>query len=336
MIPGFAVNGKLDGMKDPRCYPLIDLDLCQIREMLLPVLCGAEPREVLRVEGGFVNTVYRVTLDRADTIYGLRVYAAGRTAFEVERRILSGLRTALPVPALLFADASEQHCAYPYTVYRWRDGITLNECRRRMPPAALLSLAGPLGRLLATVASFSFADIVKAEPTANDHQLSKVEALLSINDERLLRGPARTRLGGTLSRKLRRQLDAKAAVLSALDPAPRLVHGDLGGRNILVAPDDNDGWRITGLIDWEDAFQGSPLWDVGSLFRYAKRYSQSFRQRFERGYGEAGGVLPEDWWRISRLLDAIRQVETLDEERVLPIVFAECCELIEAVVAEWA
>jgi hypothetical protein len=88
------------------------------------------------------------------------------------------------------------------------------------------------------------------------------------------------------------------------------------------------------LIDWEAAFSGSQLWDVGSLFRYSQRYTETFRQGFERGYRDAGGALPEDWLRTARLLDATRQVATLNEERELPVVFAECRELIEAMLTE--
>jgi hypothetical protein len=71
-----------------------------------------------------------------------------------------------------------------------------------------------------------------------------------------------------------------------------------------------------------------------SLFRYPRRYSETFRQRFERGYHDAGGALPEDWLRTARLLDATRLVATLNEERELPVVFAECRDLIETVVTE--
>jgi len=71
------------------------------------------------------------------------------------------------------------------------------------------------------------------------------------------------------------------------------------------------------------------LWDVGSLFRYPTRYGQAFRERFERGYRDAGGVLPEEWWETARLLDATRQVATLDGERERPAVFADCRELLE-------
>jgi hypothetical protein len=40
------------------------------------------------------------------------------------------------------------------------------------------------------------------------------------------------------------------------------------------------------------------------------------------------------WHRASRLLDATRVVEILNEDRDLPAVFAECRELIVALVTE--
>jgi aminoglycoside/choline kinase family phosphotransferase len=113
-----------------------------------------------------------------------------------------------------------------------------------------------------------------------------------------------------------------------------LVHGDLGGRNILVASDPEGDWFISGLIDWENAFQGSTLWDIGSLFRYSRRYSEDFRKRFEQGYSDAGRVLRTDWWVAGRLLDSIRVVGILNEERELPIIFKECRELIVGLVGE--
>jgi aminoglycoside phosphotransferase (APT) family kinase protein len=149
----------------------------------------------------------------------------------------------------------------------------------------------------------------------------------------LRRGLARSRLGPALADGLRRRLDVNADRLCALDQPTCLVHGDLGGRNILVAPGEGDNWRISGLIDWEASFSGSALWDVGSLFRYARRYTETFREEFERSYRNAGGNLPQDWWPTARLLDSTRLVETLNEDRELPSVFTDCQELIEAVVS---
>jgi aminoglycoside phosphotransferase (APT) family kinase protein len=319
---------------DPRCLPLVEVELDQIQALLSPALKGAAIDGVERVEGGLTNTLYRITRADGGVPLCLRIFAAGRLPWERELKILARVSASLPVPDALLADYGGNDFGLPYLVYRWIEGVTLNECRRQTPPAALLSIAEPLGRLLAGVASFSFEggpngalnDVLAGRPP--------MEVLLSANQEALLRGLARKRLGSALADAMCSRFDASAVRLCELDRATSLVHGDLSGRNILIAPTEDGGWRISGLIDWEAAFSGSSLWDLGSLFRYGRHYSETFRQRFERGYRDAGGALPEDWLRAARLLDATRIVATLNEEREMPVVFAECRELIEEVVTE--
>jgi aminoglycoside phosphotransferase (APT) family kinase protein len=55
------------------------------------------------------------------------------------------------------------------------------------------------------------------------------------------------------------------AVLASRD-RPALLHGDLGGHNVLVA----DG-RVVGLIDWEDSLLGDPLFDFAGLATFHPR-----------------------------------------------------------------
>jgi len=310
---------------DPRYHPLIDLGRRQIQAMLRPVLGDAELHEFARVEGGLVNTIYRVRSD--GETYALRVYAANDHAFESECGLLKILAQKLPVPFVLFADASGQHCARPYLVYRWLDGISLNECRRQSSPETLLTLAEPLGRLLAQIAGTAFtADSVSKR--------MRVATLLGRAEEQLRAGLARRRLGGELADRLRDWLNGSASVLRALVQTSVLVHGDFGGRNVLVKVGESGGWEISGVIDWEEAAAGSALWDVGSLFRYTRRYSGEFRALFARGYSAAGGKLPPGWLLVARAIDVTRLVAILSEERELPGVFAECVELIESIVTE--
>lgn len=229
---------------DPRCHPLIELDLRQVHAMLAPLLKEARIHEVLPVEGGLVNSIYRITLDREDTVYTLRVFAAGRAAFEKELQLLSRLAAALPVPEVLFADEGG-HCSYPYLVYRWIQGITLNECRRRSAPHVFLTLAEPLGRLLARIASLSAPeDLVEPIPAA---------AQVSRAQEQLRSGLACERLGRTLADSLRDLLARNAPVFQTIENTAGLVHGDLGGRNILVKTTESGQWEISGVLDWESA-----------------------------------------------------------------------------------
>jgi aminoglycoside phosphotransferase (APT) family kinase protein len=319
---------------DPRCLPLIEVELDQLQSLLSPALKGAAIASYELVEGGLTNSLYRITPADGGVSLCLRIFAAGRLPWERELKILALVSSSLPVPEVLLADCGGAEFGHPYLIYRWIEGIMLNKFRRQTSPAALLSVAEPLGRLLASVARFSFADGI--DRALNDVLAVKspIEVLLSANEEALMRGLARKRLGAALADAMCSRFDAGAVRLCELDRATGLVHGDLGWRNILVAPSEDGGWRISGLIDWEAAFSGSSLWDVGSLFRYSQRYSETFCQRFERGYRGAGGALPDDWLRTARLLDATLHVAALNEEKDRPVVFAECRELIEAMVVK--
>jgi aminoglycoside phosphotransferase (APT) family kinase protein len=143
---------------DPRCFPLVEVELNQIQSLLSPALNGAAIAGVERVEGGLTNTLYRITPVDGGVPLCLRIFAVGRLPWDRERKILALVSASLPVPGVLLADGGGADFERPYLVYRWIDGITLNECRRQTPSAALLSVAEPLGRFLASVANFSFED----------------------------------------------------------------------------------------------------------------------------------------------------------------------------------
>jgi aminoglycoside phosphotransferase (APT) family kinase protein len=196
----------------------------------------------------------------------------------------------------------------PHLVYRWIEGVTLNDFRKQAPDR-LLPLATSIGGVLAVI--------------ARQHvELPRRELDRAALVRRLEQGRARERLGGPLADRLLTRFEALEA-----PTGDHLVHGDFGGRNILVS-----NGQLAGILDWEAASLGSLLWDVGSLFRYPDRYDAAFRADFTSAYRGAGGDLPDDWWRKARLLDATRLVGTLDEPRELPTVFADCRELLERIV----
>jgi aminoglycoside phosphotransferase (APT) family kinase protein len=189
----------------------------------------------------------------------------------------------------------------------------------------MLSLAHSLGRLAASVAA--------VQPSA-DLRCLTVGDELDAADARLRRGPARDRLGASLADQLRARFEEFAPRLQQADRTHGLAHGDFGGRNILVTASSDSRWRVAALLDWEQAFAGATLWDVGSLFRYTRRYSADFRERFAIGYRDAGGTLPHDWHAMARLLDGTRLIAILSEARDLPIPFDELRELLSALMEE--
>jgi aminoglycoside phosphotransferase (APT) family kinase protein len=53
------------------------------------------------------------------------------------------------------------------------------------------------------------------------------------------------------------------------------------------------------VIDWEFAFSGSPMMDLGNLLRPPLGELPGFEDAVAGGYRGAGGVLPDDWRRLT-------------------------------------
>lgn len=289
-------------MGDGRVLPLIEVSRDELARLV-----GRPIRAIARVDGGLTNTIHKVTLETGEVL-AVKHYASGKDAFEAELVTLTLLHGTLPVPDVVHADAD-----HVVIVYRWIEGITLDDCRKA-GDIAVASLAEPLGRLMAWLARTDATEAYELTP------------ILENTYRQLVDGRARQRLGAPLADAIRRAIEAAEPQLAWGTVC--LVHGDLGGRNVLVQRAAADRWRISGIIDWEATSTGSPLLDIGSLFRHASRFDPPFRAAFERGYREADGALPEGWLLTARLLDATWLVDTLDEPREFPGVYADCRMLL--------
>ncbi|MFT3697684.1 MAG: aminoglycoside phosphotransferase family protein [Kofleriaceae bacterium] len=287
-----------------RVFPLIDVSRDELAAVVNGKIVKAEP-----VEGGLTNTIHKVTTED-NQAYGVKHYAGGRDYFDTELTTLTLLHRTLPVPEVVHVDDAKL-----VIVYRWIEGTTLLDLRRRGHHEAFAQMAEPLGMVLASLA--------KTDATEPFDLTNVLEA----NYIRLTSGRARTRIGAATSDALKKHLEASEPMMAW--GAVCLSHGDLSHRNVIVAK-RGAGWRINGIIDWETATTSSPLYDIGSLFRYNERHDQAFLEAFERGYGG----LPEGWNRSARLLDSLDLIELLDEEEGHDRVFADCRVLIEKLVAD--
>lgn len=102
-----------------------------------------------------------------------------------------------------------------------------------------------------------------------------------------------------------RWLDAHAPADVA---QPALVHGDFRNGNLMVDL-DAEGGRLVGVLDWELAYLGDPMADLGWLGVNSWRYGRYQRpvggfghwaQLFD-GYRSAGGTVDEarvHWWQV--------------------------------------
>src|SRR5438552_2239642 len=109
------------------------------------------------VNGGLTNTIHKLTLTNGRVLVA-KHHAGGAEPYEDEVATIGKLAGILPVPEIVRTDAARR-----VIVYRWIEGITLDECRRKEPPPAFASLAEPLGRFLAWLATFEWPGTWDAE-----------------------------------------------------------------------------------------------------------------------------------------------------------------------------
>ena len=103
-------------------------------------------------------------------------------------------------------------------------------------------------------------------------------------------------VGAALAARVRAHLEAiEAEAIASYDGAV-LTHGDFKVANLHVGP----GGELV-VLDWEFAWAGPRLFDVGQLLRWHP--PASFVHEFADAYRAAGGVLVDGWRRMAAAID---------------------------------
>lgn len=282
--------------------------------------------------GGLVNANVRVSLEDPGEDVVLRVYLRDGSAAAKEEALLARLAGTLPVPRVLGGglDAgTAEEAPLRYLVTTWVPGVALTDVLQQGDAAAHARAGRQVGRALATLhatryARTGFLDDALRVVEPFDGVRATVEAFVSAA---VTGGLAGRRLGRTASARLLRYLEAHGPRLDALDGRYALLHADCKPTNVRVTTEG----RLTGLLDWEFAWAGPPLFDLGQMFRWP--VPDAYRDALLAAYREAGGHLPQRWRLLARLLDLLNLVGFLDEEGERPVRTRDVRALIEATLA---
>jgi fructokinase len=267
------------------------------------------PEEVIgaeRLAGGYTNENLAITTNSSR--YVLRRYRrsaamAERTcAIEVAlaRRLVG---TAVPIAEVIAADPTGAAVGEPLLLARYVQGETLKSAIAKIDGSAAAQIGRAAGTTLAAIGAVTFShggcfvgpDLVPSTKGMPGRLDEFVESCLE-------GGHAATVMSlGEMAglRALAVRLTPAAASTAS---ARQLVHSDFNGKNLLVL-DRGGRWSISAVLDWEFAFSGSPLVDVGNMLRFRASYPPSFVSGFIAGFREAGGELPSDWREVSEALD---------------------------------
>lgn len=310
-----------------RREPFVSLAPAAIARMLVPVF-GPHPLvQVEPISAGRANTNYRVQVAGRDHPVVLRLYTRDPNACRRDQALYQLVSARVPVPDLLYADASCARSEHPYAVFGWVEGVSLATAVRAHPHAA----GRAAGATLAAIGTYTFPHAGEFAP---DLTVASGGVPFSGYIEHCLDAGAAAVLGEPLAGKVRDFVRRHAAYFP---PAPRpapLVHGDYKDGNLLLRP-ESDGWAVAAVLDWEFAFAGPPLFDLSILLRHSARLPSVFEQGVAAGYTGAGGTLPPEWKHTARLLDFANLCDFLRQPGHRPALVRESTALIEATLRTW-
>lgn len=110
-------------------------------------------------------------------------------------------------------------------------------------------------------------------------------------------------LGNTLLSAIKKIVAKNSALLPDINSA-NLTHSDYDPANILVKNSDG-AWKIAAILDWEFAFSGTYLLDIGLMLRYSHKLRPYFEENFIAGIESNGHRLPRDWKKQAKLMDLL-------------------------------
>ena len=282
--------------------------------------------------GGLRNANFKLTLDSTPGPLVLRVYEHDASLCRKEADLMRLVGGSVPVPEVILAEPAGDGLR-PFMLQRYVEGPTFRELVASARSEEVAEAARSAGETLAAIGLVTFANPgwLSPGPTVTDPLLPGADPMPRFVDQCLASPLLQRRVPADLRDKTQAAVWSNAAALGRAADETSLVHGDFGGRNLIVRQRAGR-WAVAAVLDWEFAVSGSPLADVGHFLRYERRGRPAAEPHFRAGYLEGGGRLPPEWRRLARLVDLVAVCEALTHRGLPDTAAAELVELMRATV----
>jgi Ser/Thr protein kinase RdoA (MazF antagonist) len=113
----------------------------------------------------------------------------------------------------------------------------------------------------------------------------------------------------------------------------QLCHSDFNQKNFLVRRNANGRYELAAVLDWEFAFSGSAVIDIGNLLRFEPESPAVESSWFSDAYRAAGGHLDKTWREQALFGDLLAQCAFLINPEDLPKTFKTAIGVIDRTLA---
>lgn len=312
----------------------------QIRRLLAKVFPKRSVKHLQVLCGGFINTNIRVDFEANYDPVVVRLYRNGAKVCRKELALHDLISRTIRVPRALHAEPDGIDDSAAFLITEYVSGSTFQELKRTRDLKAIQQASYSVGATLAAIGRIKFEKPGRLNVeehattlTVGRKFIEGPDQIARLMDTFLASASCERRAGPELMKKLHDYAWSWSSRIPDLEEAPCLVHGDFGNRNILVRQ-ENGKWVVAAVLDWEFAFSGSPLLDVGHFLRYEKGSAPLREPHFSQGFLDHGGQLPDNWRETTRVIDLGGLVECLTHDELPINVEMELLELINATLGQ--
>jgi len=314
-------------------------DIASVHRLVAQAFPQRRISNITELTGGRINTNLKLTFSTGEPPAVLRLHKKGSTTCTKETQVIELIKSTVPVPEVLYVDTEGFDGSGPFSIIEFVEGLTFQQLKRTGDLEAIHQAASSVGATLAAIGRYSFlkpGSLVvtnKNQLEVGDPFTRTKDPMPEILDIFLESDLAQRRLGAELTRGLHDFVRVWAPSLPDITDVSQLVHSDFGNRNILVN-EVNGEWEVAAVLDWEFAFSGSPLLDVGNFLRYDSAGQPLREPFFSRSFVEHGGELPDNWRQAVRVIDLTALVECLSHDYLPDDVVSEIIQLIKQTLIE--
>lgn len=312
----------------------VDLDI-DMAALLLESYCNDPIDKLSLLSEGCANTNYKVTFKNNRPPFVIRIYMREQSALRRELAIHQLVEHKIPVAKHYYSDDSCTVYDYPYSLIEWIDGTLMREVVLSKNKQAISDCAFEAGQYLNQLRQIKFSRGGFFDENLNVQPFAEAEKYLPYILNILKEPIVVESLGNELLSNVTSLVEKNADLLMDVDNA-NLTHADYDPANIIVK-NTGEKWKIAAILDWEFAFSGTYLMDIGLMLRYSHKLPRFYEDKFIEGIQSTGFKLPETWKKQAKLDDllCLLQLTHCNPVSERPKLNRDVVSLISNIINQW-
>jgi aminoglycoside phosphotransferase (APT) family kinase protein len=285
--------------------------------------------------GGFSTT--NILLEFADRERCVLRISSRHEELQTEADLLDYLSRKgpeVPIPKVLWRAPEHLPGGRAAFAMTYVDGHLLASVEDDLTPGACRDICEQLAFVAARIHDLPFPQcgLLGPGPKVTEPFATYVSGTVGFMQSCLDNPDLQRRIGGERCQRLRHSITHRPD-LHEPSMTRQLCHSDFNQKNLLIRRNANGRHELAAVLDWEFAFSGSGVIDIGNLLRFEHESPAVESNWFADAYRTAGGHLDQAWREQALFADLLAQCAFLINPEELPKTFKTAIGVIDRTMA---